>query len=128
MPGALFAFLFAWPFIERLFTSDKSEHELLQFPWQSPGRVAVGAWLVTYMVLLLGAGSDDVQARLGQMDIQAIAWAYRIAVVILPFVAAIIAWFVCRELQQRHAEPKPNRVLLIRSPEGGFEEESIPTP
>lgn len=128
MPGLLFAFLFAWPFIEQRFTRDDAEHQLLQFPWQNPGRVAIGAWLATFMTLLLGAGSDDVQARLGQMNIQDIAWAYRIAVPILPFVAALIAWFACRELQRRHVERKPNRVLLVRSPEGGFEEESIPTP
>lgn len=128
MPGVLFAFLFAWPFIEQRFTHDDAEHELLQFPWQNPGRVAVGAGLATYIALLLGAASDDVQARIGQMDIQTIAWAYRIATVILPFLAAAIAWLVCRELQRRHAAGKPNRVLLVRTSEGGFEEESIPTP
>jgi ubiquinol-cytochrome c reductase cytochrome b subunit len=128
MPGVLFGLLFAWPFIERAVAHDDAEHQLLQFPWQNPGRVAVGAGIVTYMALLLGAASDDVQARLWQMDIQAIAWAYRIAIITLPFIAAGIAWLVCRELQRRHAEHKPNRVLLTRNAEGGFEEESIPTP
>lgn len=128
MPGVLFGLLFAWPFLERAFTHDDAEHQLLQFPWQNPGRVAVGAGILTYMALLLGAASDDVQARLWQMDVQAIAWAYRVAILSLPFIAAGIAWLVCRELQRRHAEHKPNRVLLTRNAEGGFEEESIPTP
>lgn len=128
MPGILFATLYAWPAIERFLTGDTKEHHLLQFPWQNPLRVSFGVWLATFIALLLGAGSDDVQARIWQVDVQSVAWGYRIAVVVLPFIAAACAWRICHELQQRHEEEKPNRVLLVRTAEGGFEEEQVPTP
>jgi len=128
MPAVLFGLLYLWPVIEQFFTRDDAEHELLQFPWQNPARMAFGVGILTYMALLLGAGSDDVQARIWQIDVQEIAWGYRIAIVTLPFIAALFAWLICRELQRRHAEDKPNRVLLIRSQDGGFEEERVSTP
>ncbi|MBV8424210.1 MAG: cytochrome b, partial [Candidatus Eremiobacteraeota bacterium] len=67
LPGIIFFVLYCWPLIENVFTRDRAEHELLQFPWQNPGRVAFGTWIATFMALLLGAGSDDVQARLWQI-------------------------------------------------------------
>ncbi len=128
MPLCLFVVLYAWPSIEYAFTRDKSDHQLLEFPWQNPGRVAFGVWVVFFVAILLGAGSDDVQAYLWHTPVQSIVWAYRAGVVVLPLLAAAFAYRICLELQARHGEDKPHRVLLRRSPEGGFEEERIATP
>jgi ubiquinol-cytochrome c reductase cytochrome b subunit len=128
MPALLFALLYAWPVIERRTTRDRDDHHLLEFPWRNSLRLAFGVWVVTYAALLTGAGSDDVQARIWDIDITTFVWAYRVVVVVLPFVAAAVAWWISHELQVRHALERPNRVLLRRTPEGGFEEERIPTP
>jgi len=48
--------------------------------------------------------------------------------VVAPFLAAFIAHRICLELQERHEEDKPHRVLLRRTPEGGFEVERVSTP
>ena len=128
MPACFFGLLYLWPSIERFFTRDNSDHELLQFPWQNPGRVAFGTGVATFAALLLGAGADDLLAYLWHTPIESIVWGYRVAIVVAPFLAAFIAHRICLELQERHEEDKPHRVLLRRTPEGGFEEERVSTP
>ncbi len=59
--------------------------------------------MLTFLALLLLAGSDDVQARLLNVSVQSITWVYRFAVWLLPPLAFAIAWRVCIELQARHA-------------------------
>ena len=122
LPLALFSVLYAWPFVEAFLTRDRAEHELLQFPWQNPLRVSFGVWALGIGGSLLAAGSDDVQARLLHVSVQSLAWFYRVEVIVAPVIAAVVAWSVCRELQSRHAHEKPERVLLYRNREGGYEE------
>ncbi|HTJ25251.1 MAG TPA: cytochrome bc complex cytochrome b subunit [Candidatus Limnocylindria bacterium] len=125
LPAALFAILYAWPWIERALQRDHAEHELLQFPWQNPMRTAFGVAVLTFTAMLLLAGSDDIQARMLRISVQQLAWFYRIAVWVLPLLAAAIAVRICRELQARHAYEgdHPARVVLKRGEEGGYEEE-----
>ncbi|HEY0614570.1 MAG TPA: cytochrome b N-terminal domain-containing protein [Candidatus Elarobacter sp.] len=130
LPLCFFATLYAWPWIERRLTGDRAYHELLQYPWQHRLRTSFGVAAITFAAMLLFAGSDDVQARLWRVSVQQLAWFYRIAVWVAPPVAALVAWRICTELQARHAyeEDHPSRVVLKRAPEGGFEEEPVPTP
>ncbi|MEA2720143.1 MAG: hypothetical protein QOJ39_2007 [Candidatus Eremiobacteraeota bacterium] len=130
LPLFFFGALYVWPWFERLVTRDRAYHELLQLPWQNPLRTSFGVAALTFAGLLLLAGSDDIQARLWSISVQQLAWFYRVAVLVLPPVAAVIAWRVCVELQSRHAyeEDHPARVVLKRGDEGGFEEEPVPTP
>ncbi|HTD37736.1 MAG TPA: ubiquinol-cytochrome c reductase cytochrome b subunit [Candidatus Limnocylindrales bacterium] len=130
LPGVLFGILYSWPWLERKLTGDRAYHELLQFPWQNPLRTSVGVAALTFAAMLLLAASDDVQARLWHVSVQQLAWFYRFAVWIAPVIAAAIAWRICVELQARHAyeQDHPSRVVLKRAPEGGFEEEPVPTP
>jgi len=130
LPGCIFALIYAWPWIERRLQPDEREHELLDVPWANPLRTATGVAVLTFVALLLFAGSDDVQARLTHISVQQITWAYRIAVWVLPPLAFALAWRVCRELQARHAyeEDHPPRVVLVRTDEGGYDEEPVPVP
>ncbi len=43
IPGLLFGTLALWPFIERRRSGDNGAHHVLQWPWQAPGRTAIGA-------------------------------------------------------------------------------------
>ena len=130
LPLCVFAIVYAWPWIEKLLQGDRAEHELLQYPWQNPLRTSFGVALLTYVALLLLAGSDDVQARITNISVQTITWAYRIAVWVLPPIGFAIAWRVCRELQARHAyeAEHPPRVVLVRTDEGGYDEEPVDAP
>jgi ubiquinol-cytochrome c reductase cytochrome b subunit len=130
LPLCLFGALYAWPWVERRLTGERADHELLQFPWQHPLRTSFGVAVLTFTAVLLLAGSDDVQARLVHVSVQALTWFYRVAVVMLPLLAAALAWRVCVELQARHAyeDDHPSRVVLKRGSEGGFEEEPVAAP
>jgi ubiquinol-cytochrome c reductase cytochrome b subunit len=130
LPLVFFGTLYAWPWIERFVMRDRAYHELLQLPWQNPLRTSFGVAALTFAGTLLLAGSDDIQARLWHVSVQQLAWFYRIAVLVLPLLAAAIAWRVCVELQARHAyeADHPARVVLRRGEEGGFEEEPVATP
>jgi ubiquinol-cytochrome c reductase cytochrome b subunit len=130
LPMGLFGVLYLWPWLERRLTGDQAFHELLQFPWQHTLRTSFGVAALTFAGVLLLAASDDVQARLMNVPIRELTWFYRIAALVLPPLAAAVAWRVCRELQARHAyeEDHSARVVLKRGAEGGFEEEPVPAP
>jgi len=130
LPLGFFGALYAWPFAERRLTGDRAYHELLQLPWQNPLRTSFGVAALTFAGVLLLAASDDIQARLWSISVQQLAWFYRVAALVLPPVAAAIAWRICTELQARHTyeEDHPARVVLKRGSDGGFEEEPVATP
>ena len=100
MPGLLFGAMYAYPFIERRLTGDRDGHELLDRPRDHPVRTAVGAGVVTYLIVLVIAGSQDIVAAKTGVPIQSMVWALRIAVLTLPLVTATIAWAWCRGLSQ----------------------------
>jgi len=124
LPLTFFALLYAWPWIERRLQPDDRYHQLLQFPWQNPLRTSFGVAALSFAGILLLAGSDDIQARLLSVPVQSLAWVYRVALWTLPWVFAALAWRICVELQARHAyaDEHPERFVLVRSAEGGYEE------
>ena len=100
MPGLLFGAMYAYPFVERRLTGNRDGHELLDRPRDHPVRTAVGVGVVTYLIVLVLAGSQDIVAAKSGVPIQSMVWALRIAVLTLPLVAATVAWAWCRGLSQ----------------------------
>jgi ubiquinol-cytochrome c reductase cytochrome b subunit len=103
--GALFpllvlAFLLGWPWLEQRITRDRRPHNLLERPRDAPMRTAVGiAVLAIVFVVLLAGSADRVYVMTGlPYDIQ--IWAYRVAFFVLPPIAGLIAWRVCRGLKE----------------------------
>ena len=64
LPGIVFGAMFLWPWIERLFTKDPDEHNVLQYPREAPWRSAIGAATITFLAVLTIAGASDVLASL----------------------------------------------------------------
>ncbi len=62
VPAILFGGFTLWPFIEAKLTGDHREHQLLQWPWEAPVRLAVGAAALTVFLVLTIAGGNDVLA------------------------------------------------------------------
>jgi ubiquinol-cytochrome c reductase cytochrome b subunit len=58
-PLLVFAFLFAWPTIEKRITGDRTYHNLLERPRDNPWRTAVGAAFLTWVAAVFFAGSSD---------------------------------------------------------------------
>lgn len=98
-PLTLFALLYLWPFLEERVTGDRAEHHLLDRPRDKPVRTAIGVWGLTFLGLLTMAGSHDLQGLWLRQGVNAMTWYYRIAVLIVPLLAAAAAWHICRALQ-----------------------------
>jgi ubiquinol-cytochrome c reductase cytochrome b subunit len=94
-----FVLLYAWPWLERWRTGDRALHQVLERPRERPWRVAIGAWALTFFVVLLVAAADDIVARLFRVPVTGIVRALQILVLALPFAVAIPAFFVARALR-----------------------------
>jgi ubiquinol-cytochrome c reductase cytochrome b subunit len=98
-PIVVFAFLFFWPALERRLTGDRAFHNLADRPRDAPMRTAVGVGMFLWVFLIFVAGSSDrVYVWLG-LSYSAQIWFYRVGSIVLPFVAAFVAYRVCVELQ-----------------------------
>jgi ubiquinol-cytochrome c reductase cytochrome b subunit len=99
-PLVAFAFAFTWPFIERRFTGDYGYHNVLDRPRDAPGRTAIGVAVFTWISLVFLAGASDRVTVLFDLSYVGQIWFYRVLVWVGPFVAGVIAYRVCVELQR----------------------------
>ncbi|MFI5765185.1 cytochrome bc complex cytochrome b subunit [Streptomyces sp. NPDC051563] len=90
-----------YPFIESWVTGDKREHHILDRPRNVPTRTGFGvAWLTWYVILLI-AGGNDMFAQYFHLSINSITWFARIAFFVGPVIAFIITKRICLGLQRR---------------------------
>jgi ubiquinol-cytochrome c reductase cytochrome b subunit len=98
LPGLTFALLYAWPFMEARFTGDREVHHLLDRPRDRPLRTAFGVATLTFYIVLLLAGGQDILAQKLGVDIVPVLDTFRALVLVLPPVAGVLAWRACRDL------------------------------
>ncbi len=100
LPSLVFIFLYLWPWLERRFGGDSAYHNLLDRPRDAPMRTAIGMTMLTWVFLPFVAGSSDrIYVTFGLPYIPQI-WAFRVLAVVAPPLAGLIAFWVCRELQE----------------------------
>jgi ubiquinol-cytochrome c reductase cytochrome b subunit len=123
LPGIVFGAMFLWPWIERIFTKDHDEHNVLQYPRDAPWRSAIGAATITFLVVLTIAGASDVLASLLGVSVESMTALFRLLVVVLPVVAFVLTYYICRELRRGDRHPiKGSKITTVRrSASGGFE-------
>jgi quinol---cytochrome-c reductase cytochrome b subunit len=97
-PALVFGLLYAWPWLERRFTTDRGWANVLDRPRDHPSRTGVGAGLVTWLFVVFLAGSADRVSVLFGVSYTAQIWAYRVLFVVGPAAAFLVARRVCREL------------------------------
>ncbi|MBW3547479.1 MAG: hypothetical protein KY452_04990 [Actinobacteria bacterium] len=61
-------------------------------------RTAIGVGVLTFYGVLLLAGGDDIIAQKLDVAIVPVVWAFRILLFVLPLLAAVFAWKLCRDL------------------------------
>jgi ubiquinol-cytochrome c reductase cytochrome b subunit len=105
LPGLTFALLYAWPFIERRLTHDTADHQLLDRPRDRPLRTAIGVGVLTFYVVLLVAGAQDLYAQWFNLSINTVTRTLQVLVFALPLALALLTWRLCRDLGR--AEPRP---------------------
>jgi len=109
LPTVTFGLLYLWPFIEQRFTGDREEHNLLDRPRERPVRTAIGVGVLTFYVVLFVAGSQDVLAQHLDMAIPPLTFTLRALTLVLPPLAALLAWKLCHDLTaEEGAGPDPD--------------------
>ena len=99
--GIAFGSMYAWPWIEKRITKDRSEHHVLDRPRDVPWRTAVGVFAIAFYTVLGFAGSDDVLAVAFGISVNFLVWAFRIGLFVVPTIAALVTYKLCLELQKR---------------------------
>lgn len=114
-----------YPFIESWVTGDKREHHILDRPRNAPTRTGFGvAWLTWYVILLI-AGGNDMFAQYFHLSINAITWFARIGFFVGPVIAFIITKRICLGLQRRDRDKVLHgreTGIIKRLPHGEFVE------
>ncbi|SDZ05951.1 menaquinol-cytochrome c reductase cytochrome b subunit precursor [Micromonospora pattaloongensis] len=125
LPGILVMLTIAYPFIEARMTKDKASHNLLQRPRDVPERTALGAMAVSFFLVLTFTGANDVIADKLRISLNAMTWAGRIGLIIIPPLAYYFTHRICLGLQQHDREVLVHGVetgIIRRLPDGRFEE------
>ena len=104
LPGLLFTFLGVYPFVERAVTKDMGEHHVLDRPRNVPTRTALGTAFLSVFIVLLVAGSNDLVATHFGLSLNAITWALRVLIFVLPVIVFIITKRICLALQRKDRE------------------------
>jgi len=104
VPGILFTGMALYPFIESWITGDKREHHLLDRPRNAPNRTALGVMSLTFMLVALINGGNDIIATTFDLTINQIMWFSRIGIFVLPPLAFVITKRLCLSLQRADRE------------------------
>ena len=104
IPGIIFTGMALYPFIEQWITGDKREHHILDRPRNAPNRTALGVMSITFMLVALLNGGNDLIATAFDLSINQIMWFSRIGIIVLPPLAFIITKRLCLSLQRADRE------------------------
>ena len=100
IPGIVFTGFALWPFIEARVTGDHREHQLLQWPWQAPLRLAIGSGALTLFVVLTLAGGNDVLAVFLHVGVENLTSVLRVLAFVAPVVVGLTAYRLAIERQR----------------------------
>jgi ubiquinol-cytochrome c reductase cytochrome b subunit len=114
-----------YPLLERRFTKDRGHHNLLQRPRDVPARTSLGVMVVVFWIVGVISGGNDVFAQKFHISLNAMTWAGRIGIVVLPIIAYYVTYRICLGLQQHDREVLAHGLetgILMRDPNGRFYE------
>ncbi|WP_439658483.1 cytochrome bc1 complex cytochrome b subunit [Lentzea sp. HUAS TT2] len=133
IPGAFLPFILGlplltgiaavYPWIEKKMTKDYAHHNLLQRPRDVPVRTALGWMAITYFMVLLLMGGNDIFAYKFDISLNLTTWMGRIGMLVLPPIAYFVAYRICIGLQRGDREVLEHGVetgIIKRLPHGEF--------
>lgn len=123
LPMILVVLLQAYPAIERRLTRDDAEHNLLQRPRDVPVRTSLGMMAITFFLVLLVSGGNDVFAYVFDISLNATTWMGRIGLLLLPPIAYWVTYRICLGLQRADREVLEHGIetgIIKRLPHGEF--------
>ena len=120
-PTMLITFWLLYPTLERRITGDNELHNLLDRPRDRPKRTAAGVAMFSFMFTLFAASSTDVLANFFHVSLNATLWFFRIAIFVIPAIAAAVTYQLCKEMQGVHGIGKRKRAVIVhRSAQGEY--------
>jgi ubiquinol-cytochrome c reductase cytochrome b subunit len=125
LPTLLFGGMLVYPFVEQRLTRDRAMHNIAQRPRDVPARTGLGAMALTYYAVLVVAGTDDVIAFVFDIPIERMVWIGRVGVLVLPPLAYLVCYRLCRRLQRADRDVLYSGVasgIIERRPEGYYVE------
>ena len=129
-PGVFFTALALYPIADRRITGGRPPRGLLPpRPADPANRTAAGVAGVTLYGLLWAAAANDQIAYHLHLDLFAVTWVFRIAVLAGPLLAYTLTQRICLGLTARErAEAEHGRPTgrIVMSPDGGFSEITEP--
>jgi ubiquinol-cytochrome c reductase cytochrome b subunit len=84
LPGLIFAFLVAYPFLENRVYGLKGDWHVLQNPLEVPLRAGVMLGVWSFVLILSAAATNDILSRMFTIPIETITWFFRVAVIVVP--------------------------------------------
>lgn len=112
-----------YPWIERWLTGDEAHHNLVQRPRDAAMRTSLGTMALTFFLVLLLSGANDIIAFLFDVSLNAAVWWGRLGLVLLPPLAYYLTYRACLGLQRRDRETLEHGIetgIVTRRPEGTF--------
>jgi ubiquinol-cytochrome c reductase cytochrome b subunit len=126
LAGVIAVVAMVYPWVEQRRTgAARRHHQLLQRPRDVPARTALGAMAFSfYLVLALSAANDVIAYKL-QISLNAMTWAGRVGVLLVPPLAYFVTYRACLALQQHDREVLVHGLetgIIKRLPSGRFVE------
>jgi ubiquinol-cytochrome c reductase cytochrome b subunit len=109
VPTIVFGAFTLWPFIEARASRDHADHQLLQWPWDAPVRLGIGAAALTFFIVLTLAGGNDVLAVYLHVQVEDLTAAARVLVIVAPIVVGVVAWRLGVERRRQDERNEPAR-------------------
>jgi ubiquinol-cytochrome c reductase cytochrome b subunit len=126
LAGVIAVVAMVYPWVEQRRTgAARRPHHLLQRPRDVPARTALGAMALSFYLVLALSAANDVIAYKFQISLNAMTWAGRVGVLLLPPLAYFITYRACLALQQHDREVLVHGMetgIIKRLPSGRFVE------
>jgi quinol---cytochrome-c reductase cytochrome b subunit len=122
-PTAVFALLYALPWLDRRFISrDHARHDLLQSPRENPRRTALAAAVFAAVAVVFAAGSADRMFFQFGFGYEGAIWFFRGAFLAVPVAVFLVTRRVCAEMASDHEHPLRgwSGRIVARDAHGGF--------
>ncbi|MBE9373151.1 cytochrome bc complex cytochrome b subunit [Saccharopolyspora sp. HNM0983] len=121
--GMIFTVAAMYPMIERKLSKDDAHHNLLQRPRDVPVRTSLGVMAITFFMILMISGVNDIVAFQFDISLNAMTWGGRIGLLLLPPIAYYFTYRLCLGLQHSDREVLDHGVetgIIKRLPHGEF--------
>ncbi len=119
----LMIIVISYPWIETAFTKDKAVHNILQRPRDVPVRTALGVAFITFYLVNLINGANDLFAFKLDISLNVMTWLGRILSIIGPVIAYVVTYRLCLGLQHSDRAVLEHGIetgVLKRLPSGQF--------